>query len=402
VIDTAVKHSGLASLRITSPSTNPNGYKARVFQLFPTVPFRAYRLSVWIKTASFTGPGNIGMSVLGANGRTLYQNRDYRLGAAPPAGTQDWTQYAIDFNSLENTSVNIYLTATGNATGKVWFDDAALDEVGLYSTVRRASLPVVVQSYEKLKTFREGSDYTVGAERLTLPAGSTISSGSILKVSWYQLADCYELWSVPSSATQPEYFTVLDTNARLINSRIAPSSWLMRYDEWRVSNWDPSAGNISAGQYVADAMRKSEDILRAINPAIERLVWGDMFDPYHNAVSRYYGVNGSLNGAWDGVSPDTIILNWYNAGTTANLKFWAGLDPLYPKGPHRQIIAGYYEGLANVETWLRLLAQAETEGVDDVIGFMYTTWATGNDGGIGRYDDLEAVADLCRKAGRWE
>jgi hypothetical protein len=372
-----------------------------LYQAFPTTPFRSYKISVWIKTEGFSYPANIRFLVIGAsNGRYLYSNRDTGLGSAAPATTSDWTQFTIDVNPLENTSIRLYLNSTGSSVGKVWFDDVSVTEAGLYSTIRRSSLPIVVKSYDKTKTYLEGKDYIVGTEQLSIPVGSTIPNGAALKVSWFSLCDNYERWTIPGSASQPEFYNVLRTNAENINSKLSPKGWMMNYDEIRVCGWDPS-GKSPAGVYLAEMVKKSEDLLKVINPNLERYIWNDEFDPYHNAGPIHTGENGSKHGSWAGLSPEIIAVNWYNAGTTNNLKFWAGLDPVYPKIHHRQIIAGYYESVSNVATWLSLLTKAESEGVTGVDGFLYTTWSAGNDGGVGRYDDLEAVAALIKASGRW-
>jgi hypothetical protein len=111
--------------------------------------------------------------------------------------------------------------------------------------------------------------------------------------------------------------------------------------------------------------------------------------------------NGTVVGSWTGLNTNIVYMNWYEPSPTVSFKFIAGKDPAYPKPLHRQIIAGYYESTANVSTWLSSLAVAEAAGVRGVIGFMYTTYANGDDGGSGRYNDLEAVSTLCRNAGRW-
>ena len=401
-IDTAVKHSGASSLRITNPSQNSaNGFKCRIFQLMPCLPFRAYKVSIWVKTESFSSPANIGILVIGAvNGRYLYQNRDYRLGVTAPAATQDWKQYIIDFNPLENTAVNIYITANGNATGKIWIDDVSCTEVGLFSSVRRPGCPIVVTSSDNLKIYAEGRDYVVGSERLTIPAGSTITNGQTLKVDWWQLADNYELWAIPASAAHPDFYTILEANARLINSRLNPSYWMMRFDEWRAGAWE---GPLKGGPYLAEVIRKSADILKRIDPTITPLVWGDMFDEGHNARkdTLYYGFNGFLTGSWLGMPANMIAVNWWSnpLDPMASLRFWSdrGL---------RQWIGGYYESQVNVKRWLTALSQAEAptadrpRGVEKVEGFMLTTWGKGADGGTGKYEELEAVMGLLKASGR--
>ena len=48
-----------------------------------------------------------------------------------------------------------------------------------------------------------------------------------------------------------------------------------------------------------------------------------MFDPHHNAVDKYYLVNGSLKGSWEGLARDVIIANWNGDKAAESLKFFA-------------------------------------------------------------------------------
>jgi hypothetical protein len=396
-VDTAVKHSGVASMRVQNPAGQGN---IRLYQAVTVVPWRAYKISFWVRTEQFSIPSKLRVLVIGGNGRYTYQNRDYGMGAAPPSSTQDWTQYVIDVPSLENTKLQLYLVSTSSATGKVWWDEVKMQECGLYSMIRRPATPITVKSYDKTKTYKEGTDYVVGTERLTIPTGSTIPSGASLKVSWFQRADNYELWQIPASPQEPEFYTVLEANAKLIQARLTPNTWMMLWDEWRAGNWQktPAGATITAGQMLAEVQRRSEALLRKLNPHVKILVWGDMFDDFHNGKPNviYMGMNGFLNDAKKGLGPDTCIMTWFNNGNTNSLRMWSALG-------QEQCICGYYENKDNPAEWNRILklAEAEATPVTKVNRFMYTTWITGQDGGIGEYKDLEYVAAYWKGQGRW-
>jgi len=408
IIDTSIKHGGAASVRLQNTGINPN--KGRVYQDIAVTPFRCYKVGVWVKTSAYTSPGSIKFYVLGnsGNGRILWSNRDGGLGTSTIIGsTQDWTQYVIDINSLEQSSIKLYVMSAANATGLIWMDDVTFTETGLYQTIRRSSTPIVVKAYAGSPTYTEGSDYVVGTESLTIPGGSTISAGASLKVSWYELGNTAELFTVPGTICNPEFFDVLATNASLVNSRMAPTAWAVRANELRVGNWDPSCGNLTMGQYLSNFVHGVEGVINAVNPNIERYFWNDMFDPYHNATTLYFMDKGDLTGSWLGLSGNAIVFNWFNNNSTANMKFWDGLDPSFPKQRNRQIFAVYYDAgsnyAANIDNWFTLAALAEAQGMQGWIGIMYTTWSNGTDGLPGNYDQLENVANYIKSKtpNRW-
>lgn len=395
-IDRFIRHSGNASIRIQ----DPDGKKVRLRQVLSVKPFRAYEFSVWLKTQSFSDLDKKGLKLVveGIDGqKMLYRMAPWGMGA-PVAPTQDWKKYVIDFNSLDNTRVRIAFGAFADKdrkrTGKVWFDDAAIREVGLYQIVRRSSLPVVVTSWDGSTTYREGLDYEVKDQKLEIPPSSTIPDGAVLKVSWYQRGDMVP-FGVPASACNEQYFSILRSQAERLNNLFSsPPGFFMRYNEWRVANWDPSCGALTGGKYMANVLRRSENLLRSVNPNYEIYVWSDMLDPYHNARPKYWLVKGSLEGTWQGVPLRTVIVNWgLRKDEKASLIFFSN------KG-YRQIIGGYYKSLNNVEEWLDAIDEVEAKGVQGIVGFMYTTWQQ-TPSGLGRYDDLERVADLIRQRGRW-
>lgn len=394
-MDQTVMHGGTSSIRIEKPPV-----MIKLQQSVTSDSFKAYTVSMWIKTEGFLNSGYLEIRVDGNNGtiqRPLFYNRSKPMGATLPSATQDWKQYRIDFNSLNCKAITIFLQIPASA-GKMWVDDFELKEVGLYNTIRRTSTPVTVRSSDGVTTYKEGTDYAVGIQKLTIPAGSLIQNGDVLKVTWYQFAHA-EHWESPAaSACNPEYYSLIRTSITNILKLFPKSIALqMDYDEWREGFWDPACISAykTAGEYMGDVVRKTEAIVRELSPTTTLYVWNDMYDPYHNAKANYYMCNGSLLESWQGVGPNTGIMNWLPVRFN-NLKFWAGIDPAYPTNRiHRpQILCGYYESLNNIRSWLAALDKAEAEGVTDVNGFMFTTW-------VANYADLEAVANLIKQAGRW-
>ncbi len=153
-------------------------------------------------------------------------------------------------------------------------------------------------------------------------------------------------------------------------------------------NWDSSCGNISAGQYLSRTIEKTQKSILEVDPNFEIYTWNDMFDPYHNATSSYYMVNGDLTGSWNGLDSRTIVMNWNPANSQkqiSSLKFFSNRG-------HKQVIALYYDDttLAKTDAWLKSLDEAEKQGVTGVDGFMYTTWGNTN------YGDLERVAEYIK------
>jgi hypothetical protein len=215
---------------------------------------------------------------------------------------------------------------------------------------------------------------------ITLTAGSRMKVGDRLHVSWYHPVIIHGN-SVMCCLSEPKLEQILRDQARRVNQLFRPKSFFMSHDEFRVGNWCYACQSrkMTPGQLLADNVKMCTGILKSINPRARIFVWSDMFDPHHNAVDKYYLVNGTLKGSWEGIPRDVIIANWNGGKARESLTFFASRG-------HRQLIAGYYDvnDLSNFEQW-----NAAARGVSGVIGFMYTTWQS-------RYDLLERYAQAMR------
>ncbi len=116
-LDRSVKHSGAASVRITSESRSINNINKAYLRLKPNT---SYTLIAWAKTEA----------VSGAPGAQVYP---YEFEGASRGntmtwtGTRDWTEQRVVIRTAEDAEGRINFRMFG-ATGTVWFDDVRLIE----------------------------------------------------------------------------------------------------------------------------------------------------------------------------------------------------------------------------------------------------------------------------------
>ncbi len=388
-IDTKVKHSGEASLRFEQLSTaGPKNGLGRLIHKVKGNAWRQYHASMWVKTERFEKSNEVRLMAINAAGRTLSHSF---VGVKP---IQDWTLHHSVFNSLDSDEFTFYCGVWGGTKGKIWIDDVRLEEVPFVNLLRRNDCPLVVAD-ENGKPYEEGKDFLKLADprlgnvpwegeyevfheppRLTIPSGSRIADGAKLKVSYFHTATIYE-GQVPAALNHADVFKIVDKQVRSVENLLSPKSYMLSHDEIRIGNWGAAirSENRTAGQALADNMRQTVKLVRAINPKARLCTWNDMFDPHHNAVdSPYYLVNGSLKGSWEGLESGITILNWNSEKASESLAFFEKLGC-------PQILAGYYDGdPMSIVPWIK-----KGNGLKTVRGVMYTTW-------INKYDDLEAFA----------
>lgn len=386
--DPTEHHSGSKSLRMTDiAKVDPQAGHGRIMRTLAVQPFHQYHISVWVKTRDLDSPGEVRCLALTPAGDNLTYPK-WNV-----ARTQDWTQYHAVFNSLANTQVNVYFGIWAGGNGTIWWDDAHVEEVGFLNVLRREGCPLTVKG-EDGSVYEEGRDYEAVKDpkmgtvpwpgeyevyhtppSLRLTAGSRIKDGQRLNVSFYHAITTYDV-QVTCCLSDPKVYALLTDQIKRVNDLFHPRGFFMSHDELRVANWCETCQKrkLTPGELLAENAKRCVGMIRKANPNAEIYVWSDMFDPYHNAVEKYYLVNGSLQGSWSGLDRDVEYVNW-------NFDARAKNAPWIAKRGNKQILAGYYDGRPEtIRTWLN-----DVKDVSGVDGVMYTTWAD-------RYDDLEAFA----------
>nr|CAA9264523.1 hypothetical protein AVDCRST_MAG63-2607 [uncultured Armatimonadetes bacterium] len=380
--DHDVKHGGKTSLRMESIGKNAARH-CRIAQPLTLQPHRQYRISFWVKTENMA-PADPEVKVLTADAQSFINFQTFRS-----QRTQDWTHYDLVFNSLDHREARLYVGSWGGKDGKLWWDDLSIEEVGLVNVLRRPGCPVTVRG-ENGTAYEEGRDYEKIVDpqlhpwrayheppRIRLTAGTRIAENQRLRVSYYHPIIVYED-RVTSCLSEPKIFADWRDEVKQANDLLRPAAFLMSHDELRVMNQCAlcRSKKRTPGELLAWNVRKAAQIIRQVRPGAEMWVWNDMFDPQHNAVDRYYAVNGSLKGSWKGLDKDVGIVNWHGGLMGKNARFFADLGL-------RQILSGYYDGDEDGSAIARWLAN--TRSVPGVVGAMYTTWED-------RYDAMDVWA----------
>jgi len=425
--DRNVSHKGKQSLRME----NING-ECKLTQTIEVKPFHVYHFSWWNKKQDIARAG-IGVEILGADDQQLAfpyigdpssQGYDRPL---PP--TMDWTKFEFDFNTFKASSIKLTISVSGGGTGKIWWDDITLEDAGLVNILRRDGCPLIVKGengtiYQEGRDFKPVSDPRLGKAQIRgrlggkltginedpslgnplvpgfyevfhkqptiqLTAKSRIKEGQRLIVSYYDAFPISWHGEINSCFTHPEIYSLVDKQIKTCKEALHPTGFFLGHDEIRNGgNWCALCQDehMTAGQLLAYNVKRCEEIVRKESPDAKIFVWNDMFDPYHNASNHpwtgkdYYLINGDWYGSWEGLSKDTIILNWNTKTSSMDPK--DTLD-FFGKRGNPQILCGHYDdpNFAEVmKNWLNV-----AKDVPNVVGVMYTTWAR-------NYNDLEAFA----------
>ena len=407
---------------ITTTGGSGTGYARLIRSFWGLKPHTAYRVSFWVKTSNFKAKNLKDVNHLffqayglidDAKGMPIYLNASSTAGWGTDANgewnsnantineTQEWTQYNLDINTLNNKEFAIQFRVLNApaADGALWLDDVQVREVGLPHPVRRDTLPFKVTSPDGFTTFKEDVDYTVAPEKLVIIPTGQLKNGQEVLVSSFQSAKQFmSAYTTPASACSSTYFdeqkAVYDKISKLFKNS---SDFFVYHDEWRVMNWDPACNTNTAGAYLASTTLKLLDALNSVKP-VNTYIWNDMYDPYANAKKQYFAVNGDLTDVMNkenGLLPNPpkptfTIMNWIGTNQVDSLKYFS------ERGFKQMIALDYGDdsNLTNTRRWLDSLTIAESQ-VKDVNGFMYTTWtdlATVDD-----YGRLKNVTDLIQK-----
>jgi hypothetical protein len=398
-----VKHSGTASLRMEQFNEgNPHGL-CRVVKKLTLEPWHQYDLSLWIKTQTVARPSTIRVALL----TDMPDGPRHNLGrqSLGVRSTQDWRRHDVVFNTFAHRDVWLYLGAWDAREGRIWIDDVSLREVAGVNLLRREGCPVRVTSADGGQEYVEGQDFQrweypemgrvpyggvyqpVHPEPpLVLTPNSRIHEGQALKVSFYHTMRILD-GQVCCCLRSDELFEHLEAHVRRVHELLhSPKTYFMSYDEIRLAGWCAlcDTPHTTTGEILAENVRRCTEIIRRVAPDAEIVVWSDMFDPYHNAVDRYWHTRGTMKGSWNGLDPSLIIGNWNFGNRDASLAFFADRG-------HRQMIAAYYDR----PQWQRSLGKwlQSADNVPGIEGVIYTTW-------MRDYRNLEAFADFVHGSSR--
>jgi hypothetical protein len=392
--DRSVFHSGKVSLRVDNFGNNREG-AARFEQEIGVTPNRCYRVSVWVKTEN-APPG----SVFGIKTYTS-DHRDLSPCNLPLPATMDWTKFTTAFNSwyADRIVLNVGVFEAHSSQrdwtnqgveGKMWIDDLEVEEVGLLNVLRREGTPLRVYGEKDGVVYEEGKDFAPivdpqldFAGKKTSPAmnwyiswthemptmqllpGSRIRPGTRLRLDYYHgtLINKDQVCACPS---EPKVWAIWKEQIPLLEKYLAPKKYFLEIDEIRVFNRCEACQrrHMSASAILGDLTTRLFNMIREMNPQAEIFVWSDMYDPNHNAVPKYFLVDGDFSGTWEYLPKDMRIVCWNYNKRRPSLDFFSSHG-------FRTVAAAYYDAddLKNTEGWLDALDM--TPGA---MGIMYTTW----------------------------
>jgi hypothetical protein len=399
-VDTAVSHSGKASLRIENfgnrkavkPAVavtplDASGRRdpamdgvAQVSQEIRVKPYRCYRVSAWIKTEDVEPVTLFSIKAFTPDDRDLAI-----YNAVAPSPTSGWRQVTTSFNSWYADRIDLTFGVFNGVKGKVWVDDVEVEEVGLMNVIRRDGAPLIVRDEKTGMVYKEGRDFasisdpnldfrwTHPMPSIRLLPGGRIHDGARLRVSYYHGTTIYaefdlEIPICPSSAKVRE---IWKQQFPLIEKYLAPKRYYLDIgDEQRAFNRDESCKHRKkdASALLGDTTQWLYDQVHSVNPKAQVLVWSDMFDPNHNALKKYFLVDGSLENTWKYLPKDMRIVCWYFEKRQQSLDFFSSHG---------------FKTIASVDVQVDpngwLAAMDTTPGAT---GIMYTTW----------YGDFKLVA----------
>lgn len=313
----------------------------------------------------------------------------------------DWVT-TNTFNTLDGQDLRFRVTLKDPSI----FKSVKVELAGPLLILRRQMTPLTVTSedgqtvYEEGKDFKKLVDPTIAAGSTTyawnhdpanieLTDNSRIKDGQKLKVSFFHAAKCYDKANM--TMEDPAVYPIMEKDVNNCAKVWNPSGFFMHFDEIRIGGWETPG--IPPGKILADMCKRACDVIRKASPNAKIYTWSDMFCPDQNAwstgeegVKNFFLVRGTWTGSWDGLPKDVIIMNW--VGGTKGANFFGARG-------QSQILCGYYDKTStagmktNINTWIK-----DTEGVSDILGFMYTQWGTG-------YGNMKQYFDLLNTYDQW-
>lgn len=391
--------TGLGATLFMEPGAAPGGGMAvrtkitdepcRLAQRAKLEPFRHYVVKVRAKIEDMNNRegAEIVVRATDAEGRTRRLNYACLRGLP----SSDWREQHAVFNSFQFEEALVGIGTSNEGTGTVWWSDISIEETALVNVLRRDGCPLTVRGEDGTE-YEEGLDVAPIVDPLLDPMelyhapptvkltpNTRIPDGAVVRISYHHPLFIYGD-QVCACLSDPKVYEVMREQVVRLDDLLHPDAFLMSQDEMRTANRDTAclSRNMTPGQLMADNIRKSAQIIRALRPDAKVWIWSDMIDPYHNAKDGpYYFVEGTWEGSWEGADPDIGIANWAGHLKGKNCRWFADRG-------HQQVLSGYYDyddDGAAIAAWLEAAA-----GIPGIVGAMHTSWQE-------KFDTMEAWAE---------
>ncbi|MBI2567646.1 MAG: putative metal-binding motif-containing protein [Candidatus Schekmanbacteria bacterium] len=396
---------GSVSLKMDLQRAGENDNMARVNQWLSVSPYRHYHVSVKVKSQDLQeNPGRAQILVKGVAADNTTKVDLLLPKPISVASNQDWTQYDYYFNSHEYSKVSLWLgiwSSTSQESGFLWWDDLRIVEEGLLNVTRRDGTPVVVTNEDGSIRYVEGVDYeyiedpllgcSVSAEgtcswkgsygtnhatpNVAILPGGAITAGQTLRLSWYHAALAYRTQS-GCSLSDPRVIEIFEKNIADLETTFAPDGHMLEVNEVRTGGWSRQSRETgkSAGELLAERTADMWDSLQRQAPGKPVWIYGDMYDPYMNAIDNYALTYGGMADSWNSLNKDIVIVNWHQM-TAANSKAGDSVMHFANLG-NKQLLAGYYDHPEySITDWMDYVA----ENAGGLVGAAYHTWKSPGD-----------------------
>ncbi len=391
IADTATKAAGRQSMRL--PASGAESGKNRLSQWFEVTPWRQYRVSAYVRTEGLDPTGAFGMTV---RGETPAGMRDLTYWRFSVSSNQDWMRIDAVFNSLDAHRAILHVGLWGARNGTLWIDEVSVTETAFVNLIRRDGAPLTVRTADGACVLVEGvafdrlvdpglgqaSPWPGRFDRWHEPPALTLKIVepwlAHLSVDYYH-AQVVNATQVDICVSEAEAHAITYDMIRRLHRVFAPAGYVLGYNELRQGGGCArcAASGLTVGELLRKHVAHTIGMIEAIDPDARAVTWSDLFDPYSNAVDRYYLILGTLRYSWAGLPDGLGIMQWTDARRPESMRHFAELG-------RRQVLSVNFDaGTAPtdpLELW-RMLNSAP-----GVSGVMFTTWA-------GSYGRLRDVAD---------
>jgi len=353
-------------------------------------PHRQYRVKCWVKTEGLEPVDAFKVQVYGP--KRPIAPRQFRI-----QSTSDWREVSLVFNSLHHDNIRVYAGLWRGKSGRLWFDDFAIEPLALVNVLRRPGTPVTVASEDGATVYEEGRDYEPIVDDkanfsrprrdnpvIRLTPASRITEGQRLRVSYYHGMAIHR-GQVSVCMSEPKLYEYWRGCAAAIQKRLAPAKWFLSMDEIRAGGSCQAcqARGMTVGEILGDCITQQVGIIRGVAPQAKVYIWSDMLDPNHNAHGGYYLVDGDFSRSWEHVPKDLVIACWSFKKRDLSMDFFSKLG-------FETLAGAYYDAdtLDNVQGWLGTCNRTPR-----CRGIMYTSWRS-------KYALLRGFGDLVAERSR--
>lgn len=358
-IDSTIYYYGTSSLKFDISKNKKN---LRIAKKIKITPYKSCNISFYLRSCDMNLKDKVSIKIL-RDDNTCVIEKDFDVN-----NDERWIKVDLDFNSLDNEVLNVYIGVWNGDKGEFWIDELLISYNNNFNNliVNNSAKVSIVDIVNKNLIYEGDNVSLLSNYTLRINDSVTISNLYNYKINYYK-SYLLNKDQIGVCLTGQSLYDHLKKQIAVIHKIFSPKFYFLSIDEIRQSCMCQSCRDVSGGmaEILGQCVDRLHKIIGSFDNNAKVLVWSDMFDPNVNGkTTKYYMSTTTGNLSWLYLPKEVIPVLWDSSTASDSLQH-------FYKNGFTVMIASYYDDktMQISNRW-----KQASRCFDNINGYIYTTW----------------------------